>query len=290
MDVIRLRERMNEAAGFIKGRAQGGPTARAVGPEVGLILGSGLGPLAEEVENPLVIPYADIPHFPVSTVTGHAGRLVLGRLEGRQVVVMQGRFHYYEGWSLAEVTFPVRVLKALGIRALFLTNAAGGVNPDYTPGDLMLIRDHINLMGDNPLRGPNDADLGPRFPDLSDAWDPAIRAVARRVAQVEGIRVQEGVYVALSGPTYETPAEVAFLRNAGGDAVGMSTVPEAIVARHAGLRVFGVSCVTNVHLPVGDPRRKEVSHQEVIDVANRAGSDLSRLVRGVLRSDWEGRA
>ncbi len=290
MDTIRLRERMNEAAGFIKGRALGGPAARAVEPEVGLILGSGLGPLAEEVENPLAIPYSEIPHFPVSTVAGHAGRLVLGRLAGRQVAVMQGRFHYYEGYSLAEVTFPVRVLKALGIKALFLTNAAGGVNPDYTPGDLMLIRDHINLIGDNPLRGPNDADLGPRFPDMSEAWDPDIRAAARRVAEAEGIRVREGVYVALSGPTYETPAEVALLRTVGGDAVGMSTVPEAIVARHAGLRVFGVSCVTNVHLPVGHPGRKEVSHQEVIDVANRAGSDLGRLLRGVLRSDWEGRA
>lgn len=289
MDTVQLRERINEAAGFIRGRAQA-EAARSAEPEVGLILGSGLGPLAEEVENPLVIPYAEIPNFPVATVAGHAGRLVLGRLEGRRVAVMQGRFHYYEGYSMTEVTFPVRVMKALGIRALILTNASGGVNVDFAPGDLMLIRDHINLIGDNPLRGPNDPDLGPRFPDLSEAWDPALRGLARRVAESEGIPVREGVYVALSGPTYETPAEVAFVRAIGGDAVGMSTVPEAIVARHAGLRLLGVSCVTNVHLPPGYPGRKKVDHREVMDVANRAGSDLSRILRGVLRSDWEGRA
>jgi purine-nucleoside phosphorylase len=289
VDQVLLRERINEAAGFIKGRAGGEGLPRTVEPEAGVILGSGLGPLAEEVENPLVIPYGEIPHFPVSTVVGHAGRLLIGRLAGRQVAVMQGRFHYYEGYSLDEVTFPVRVMKALGIRALIVTNASGGINPEFEAGDLMLITDHINLVGDNPLRGPNDADLGPRFPDLSEAYDPVLRAAAHRVAQAEGLILRDGVYVALSGPTYETPAEVSFVRSIGGDAVGMSTVPEAIVARHAGLRLCGVSCVTNVHRPKGDPRRREVSHREVIEVANRAGSDLSRLIQGLLRADWEER-
>lgn len=194
-------------------------------PEIGLILGSGLGDLAEQIEDATVIPYGEIPHFPVSTVAGHAGRLVIGRLEGKPVVAMQGRFHYYEGYSMAQVAFPVYVMKFLGTKVLIVTNAAGGMNKAFQPGDLMLIVDHLNFTGDNPLIGPNDDELGPRFPDMSRAYDPELIALAEQKAQELGIRVQKGVYAGISGPNYLPPAELVMLRRLGGDAVGMSTIP-----------------------------------------------------------------
>jgi purine-nucleoside phosphorylase len=218
----------------------------SVQPKVGLILGSGLGVLAEEIENPVTIPYHDIPHFPVSTVEGHAGQLVVGILEEKSVVVMQGRFHLYEGHDTSAVTFPIRVMKEMGVETILVTNAAGGVNKEYKSGALMLIKDHINLMFRNPLIGPNDSELGVRFPDMSNAYDLGLREMAKRVANENRIELQEGVYTAVMGPSYETPAEIRMIRKIGGDAVGMSTVPEVIVARHAGIRVLGISCITNM--------------------------------------------
>jgi purine-nucleoside phosphorylase len=232
-------EKAQKAASFINSRFQDTP-------EIGLILGSGLGVLADEIENPVRIPYSDIPEFPVSTVEGHAGQLVLGDLAGKKVVAMQGRFHFYEGYSMEKVTFPVRVMKLLGIEKLIVTNAAGGVNEEFEPGDLMIITDHINYTGTNPLIGANDERFGPRFPDMSEAYNKELNAKATKIATDLGILVKEGVYVGFSGPTYETPAEIRFARNMGGDAVGMSTVPEVIVARHSGIKVLGISCITNM--------------------------------------------
>jgi len=212
-----------------------------VDPAVGLILGSGLGVLGNEINDQVIIPYSDIPHFPTSTVAGHEGQLVLGSIEGKQVVAMQGRFHYYEGYSMDQVTFPVRVMKELGIQSIIVTNAAGGINKDFSPGDLMIISDHINNMGTNPLIGPNDNKLGVRFPDMSTVYDAEYIQLAERCAMELGLIVKKGVYVGNTGPTYETPAEINMLRTLGGDAVGMSTVPEVIVAGHADLRVLGIS-------------------------------------------------
>jgi purine-nucleoside phosphorylase len=235
-------------------------------PKLGLILGSGLGILADEIENPVKIPYSDIPDFPVSTVEGHAGQLVFGTLNGVFVAAMQGRFHFYEGYSMKKVTFPVRVMKELGIGTLIVTNAAGGINEKFSPGDLMLITDHINNMGANPLIGPNDAELGPRFPDLSEAYSKEFRKLARETAGRLNIEVQEGVYVGNSGPVYETPAEVRMLRILGGDAVGMSTVPEVIVARHSGIKVLGISCISNMAAGILD---QPLSHDEVIETTEK---------------------
>jgi purine-nucleoside phosphorylase len=218
-------------------------------PDVAIILGTGLGRLAAEIESPVAIEYSDIPYFPLSTVESHAGRLLCGTLANKTVVAMQGRFHRYEGYSLQQVTFPVRVLRALGAGTLVVSNACGGMHPLWKPGDLMLIADHINLLGDNPLVGPNDDRLGPRFPDMSDPYDSGLRELARSVALERGIPLREGVYVAVSGPNLETRAEYRFLRTIGADVVGMSTVPEVIVAVHAGFRVLGVSIITDLCLP-----------------------------------------
>jgi purine-nucleoside phosphorylase len=254
-------------------------------PGVGLILGSGLSPLADEIVEADAIPYSEIPHFPTSTIEGHKGQLVIGKLEGQSVVVMQGRTHYYEGYSMQRVTLPVRVMQVLGIHTLFVTNAAGGINPDFRPGNLMLITDHINLIGMaglNPLRGPNLKEFGPRFPDMSQAYDPSLQAVARRVATNLGISLQQGIYMCLAGPSFETPADLRFLRAIGADAVGMSTVPEVIVARHGGTRVMGVSGISNV--AITDPsEERETTHEEVLEAGKVIVPHLLSLLKGVLR-------
>ncbi|HEY2163416.1 MAG TPA: purine-nucleoside phosphorylase [Gemmatimonadaceae bacterium] len=248
-------------------------------PDAAIILGTGLGRLAMEIENPVAIPYEDIPGFPASTVESHAGRLLCGTLGARTVIAMQGRFHRYEGYSLQQVTFPVRVLRALGADTLFVSNACGGLNPLWNAGDLMLITDHVNLLGDSPLIGPNDDRLGPRFPDMSAPYDPALGALARRVAADEGIGLREGVYVAVVGPNLETRAEYRFLRAIGADVVGMSTVPETIVAVHSGMRVLGLSIITDMC----DPEALEpATVEQIIAVANRAEPALTTLVRRVL--------
>lgn len=266
------RELIKEAVRYIGGKLK-------VQPEIGLILGSGLGVLADEIEEAVTIPYEDIPHFPKSTVEGHKGQLVIGQLSGKPVLALQGRFHYYEGYSMEEVVFPVRVMQELGIRSVLLTNAAGGVNESFTPGDLMIITDHINNIGTNPLIGPNDADIGPRFPDLSAAYDRDYIKYARSCAKKLGISVQEGVYAANSGPVYETPAEVRMLRTFGADAVGMSTVPETIAARHGGMRVLGLSCITNMAAGMLD---QPLSHDEVMDTAKTVQSTFIALVKEII--------
>lgn len=248
-------------------------------PEVAIILGTGLGALAEHIRTEVVIEYSDIPNFPLSTVESHAGRLLCGTLGGRTVVAMQGRFHRYEGYSLQQVTFPVRVLRALGASTLVVSNACGGMNPLWQPGDLMLIADHINLLGDNPLIGPNDDSLGPRFPDMSDPYSARLRAVAREVALANGITLREGVYVAVQGPNLETRAEYRFLRQIGADVVGMSTVPEVIVAVHGGMQVLGLSIITDACLP---DALKPATVEEIIAVARKAEPHLTTLVQGVL--------
>ncbi|MFV2049528.1 purine-nucleoside phosphorylase [Metabacillus sp. YM-086] len=248
-------------------------------PTIGLILGSGLGVLADEIENPVKIPYNEIPNFPISTVEGHAGQLVFGSLKGKKVVAMQGRFHFYEGYSLDKVTAPVRVMKELGVQTLIVTNAAGGVNENFQAGDLMLISDHINNMGTNPLIGPNDSDMGPRFPDMSESYDKQLRELARGIASELHIKLQEGVYVGNTGPSYETPAEVRALRILGGDAVGMSTVPEVIVARHTGLKVLGISCISNMAAGILD---QPLSHDEVIETTEKVRANFLNLVKSIV--------
>jgi purine-nucleoside phosphorylase len=255
-------------------------------PRVGLILGSGLNPLADSVEDSTAIPYDEIPHFPSPTVHGHVGKLILGRLEGQAVMVMQGRTHYYEGYTMGEVTFPVRVMQALGAEILIVTNAAGGLNPDFQVADAMLITDHINLIGMaglNPLRGPNLDQLGPRFPDMSQAYDPQLRALARQVADKAGLPLREGVYICLAGPSFETPADLRFLRLIGADAVGMSTVPEVTVARHGGTRVLGLSGISNV-LPVEGAPPAKTSHEEVLEAGQVLVPRLETIIRGFLGS------
>ncbi|MFG6148626.1 purine-nucleoside phosphorylase [Halobacillus sp. B23F22_1] len=263
-----------EAATFIQNKINNEPT-------VGLILGSGLGVLAEEIENPTIIPYHEIPHFPESTVSGHKGQLVVGQLQGRQVLAMQGRFHYYEGYDMKQVTFPVRVMKEMGIETLFVTNAAGGINEEFDPGNLMVITDHINNMGDNPLMGANDEDLGPRFPDMSEAYDRALIQHAENSAERLGLQIQKGVYVGNTGPAYETGAEVRMLRTLGGDAVGMSTVPEVIVANHAGIRVLGISCISNMAAGILD---QPLTHDEVIETTARVREDFLGFVKDLLKT------
>ncbi|MDD2695755.1 MAG: purine-nucleoside phosphorylase [Anaerolineales bacterium] len=252
-------------------------------PKVGVILGSGLGALAEAVESAAAIPYQDLPHWPRPTVEGHQGRLVNGKLEGQDVLVMQGRSHYYEGYSMAQVGLPVRVMRRLGIETLIVTNAAGAVNPDFRPGDLMLITDHLNLIGMaglSPLRGPNLDEFGPRFPDMSQSYDRQLCALARQVAAEENLQLWEGVYVCLAGPSFETPADLRFLRSAGVDAVGMSTVPEVTVARHSGMRVLGVSGISNKANLDGNTI---TTHEEVLAAGNLIAPRLTALLRGVLR-------
>ncbi|MEN8242687.1 MAG: purine-nucleoside phosphorylase [Chloroflexota bacterium] len=249
-------------------------------PQIAIILGSGLGALADEVQVDAAFPYHEIPGFAQSTVAGHAGRLVVGTLAGKQVVIMQGRLHYYEGHPMSAVIFPVRVMHALGASTLIVTNAAGGLNPEFDPGDVMLITDHINAQGNNALIGPNLDQIGPRFPDMTHTYTPELRALALKIADQEKITLRQGVYVAWSGPTYETPAERRFLRIIGGDAVGMSTVPEATTANHAGMRILGFSAVTNI--ATGGPDQPTDSHEEVLAMAQVAGEKLVRLVRLVL--------
>jgi purine-nucleoside phosphorylase len=252
-------------------------------PRIGLILGSGLGPLAESIENPDFVPYGDIPGWPISGVKGHAGRLVLGELEGQSVIVMQGRTHYYEGYDMPRLGLPVRVMQALGVEILVITNAAGAVNPNFEPGDLMLITDHLNFIGmagQNPLRGPNLEELGPRFPDMSQVYDRKLLALAREVAAAEKVGLREGVYCCLAGPSFETPADLRFLKAVGVDAVGMSTVPEAVVARHAGTRVLGISGISNKANLDG---ATETTHEEVLQAGQVLVPKLTTLLRGVLR-------
>jgi len=270
--------RVQAAVRFLRVRA-------AVRPSVAVILGSGLGVLAREVEGARVVPYASIPHFPTSTVEGHASQVVFGRLQGKPVAVMQGRVHYYEGYSLQEVTFPVRVLRALGVTTLILTNAAGGLRPNFRVGDLMLIRDVMSLVGDNPLRGQNDERLGPRFPGMRDLFSAAMMRAARAAARHEGIRIRSGVYAGVSGPSYETAAEIRMLRRLGADAVGMSTVPEVLVARHAGIpNLLGIACITNVEAvrPAGARRPTPVTHSAVLAAAACADRNLATILRGII--------
>ena len=248
-------------------------------PEVAIILGTGLGGLAERIASPVTIDYQDIPGFPLSTVESHRGRLILGQLAGKQVVAMQGRFHRYEGYSLRQATFPVRVLRQLGAETLIVSNACGGLHPDWRAGDLMLLADHINLLGDNPLIGPNDDRLGPRFPDCSGAYDERLRVLARSVAAEQGTVVREGVYVAVAGPNLETRAEYRMLREMGADVVGMSTVPEVLVAVHGSLRVLGISIITDMCIP---ETLEPASLEKILGVAGEAEPKLTALVEGVV--------
>ncbi|CRK82105.1 purine-nucleoside phosphorylase [Neobacillus massiliamazoniensis] len=248
-------------------------------PTIGMILGSGLGTLADEVENAVMIPYSEIPHFAKSEAVGHANELVIGELKGKTVAAMKGRFHYYEGFTLDEVTFPVRVLKALGVENLIITNACGAINTSFNPGDLMLITDHINLVGTNPLIGPNNNELGTRFPDVSQVYNLGLRNIATEVAKEQNMNLQQGVYAWWSGPAYETPAEIRMIRILGADAVGMSTVPEAIVATHGSMKVLGISCLTNMACGILD---QPLSHDEVIEVAGKVRSKFVQLVKGIL--------
>jgi purine-nucleoside phosphorylase len=253
-------------------------------PTVAIIAGSGLGGLADRVENAESIPTSAVPHWPVSTVEGHSGELVFGRLSGMPVLVMKGRIHFYEGYRMPEVTLPIRVMRLLGIETLIVTNAAGGLNPTFQVGDLMVIKDHINLpglAGHNPLVGPNDPDMGPRFPDVSAAYTPTLRALAREVAEEQGLALREGVYVMVSGPSFETGAEVRFLRLIGADAVGMSTAPEVVVAAYTGMRVLGISLITNL-LAVESETPAETSHEEVLQAGREAAPRLLSLVEGVI--------
>ncbi|MBO0445182.1 purine-nucleoside phosphorylase [Enterococcus ureilyticus] len=246
--------------------------------EFGLILGSGLGELADEIEDAIAIPFAEIPHFAVSAVVGHAGKLVYGTLSGRKVLAMQGRFHCYEGHSMQTVTYPVRMMAAIGAHSIIVTNAAGGVNESFTPGNLMLITDHINFTGDNPLIGENDDEMGPRFPDMSHAYTPEYAEIARKVAKAQDVSLQEGVYMGYSGPTYETPAEIRMSRVMGADAVGMSTVSEVIVAAHSGLKVLGISCITNLAAGM----QSSLNHAEVVETTERVKGQFKELVKATL--------
>ncbi|HRJ43068.1 MAG: purine-nucleoside phosphorylase [Caldilineaceae bacterium] len=268
----------DEAAAFIRARFEKEPT-------VGLILGSGLSPLAEAIEEAVRIPYSHIPHFPVSTVEGHAGQLVIGQLAGVQVCAMQGRFHFYEGYTPQQITFPVRVMQRLGIKQMIVTNAAGGLNPTFRAGELMLIEDHLNFVGmggNNPLYGPNIETFGLRFPSMTKAYSPRLRGLLLQVSAELGIPVQRGVYAMVAGPSFETPAEVRFLRTVGADAVGMSTAPEVIVAHHAGMEVMGISSITNVAVDVTDSAA-DTSHTEVLETGAIIVPRLTQLLMGVLK-------
>lgn len=275
-DIITMQE-IDTAAAVVRGRI-------SIQPKIALILGSGLGPLADEVESPAIIPTSEIPHWPVSTVQGHSGRLVIGRLMGKAILVLQGRAHYYEGYSMSRIGLPVRVMQRLGIQTVVLTNAAGGINPDYSAGDLMLITDHLSLLpmtGPNPLRGPNLDDFGPRFPDMSQVYDQELIALAQKVSDEANLNVRRGIYAGLSGPSFETPADCRFLRLAGADAVGMSTVPEAIVARHGGQRVLGISGISN---KIDLNGTNIASHEEVLEAGKVIVPKLTTIIKGVLAS------
>jgi purine-nucleoside phosphorylase len=249
-------------------------------PSTAIILGTGLGELANEIDNKTEIPYAEIPNFPVSTVEGHSGKLIIGTLGGKSILAMQGRFHFYEGYSMKEVTFPVRVFQALGVKYLFVSNAAGGMNPSFDIGDIMLIEDHINMFPEHPLRGKNYDELGTRFPDMSEAYDKKLRMMAIQIANEKNIKLQHGVYVGVQGPTFETPAEYQFFRVIGGDAVGMSTVPEVIVANHAKMKVLAFSIITDLGVP---GKIVEVSHEEVQEAAKIAQPKMAEIMRTIVQ-------
>ena len=249
-------------------------------PNTAIILGTGLGELVHEIDNKQIIPYTEIPNFPVSTVEGHSGNLIVGTLGGKKILAMQGRFHYYEGYSMQQVTFPIRIFQALGIQYLFVSNAAGGMNPTFDIGDIMLIKDHINLFPEHPLRGKNYDELGPRFPDMSEAYDKKLRLMAMEIAKEKNIKLQHGVYVGVQGPTFETPAEYYFFRIIGGDAVGMSTVPEVIVANHAKMKVLAFSIITDLGV-IG--KIVEVSHEDVQEAAKLAQPKIAAIMREIIQ-------
>jgi purine-nucleoside phosphorylase len=265
-------DQVNDAADFVRSHL-------SQTPDIAIVLGSGLGAFADRLQDAVVLEYTAIPHWPASNVIGHAGRLVVGQVAGRRVAVLSGRAHFYEGHPLTTVTFATRAVGRIGVRTLLLTNAAGGINTSFSPGTLMVIDDHINLMGSNPLVGPNDDRFGLRFPDMTDVYSPRLRAVADAAAPAAGVAIRHGVYVALHGPSYETPAEIRFLRGIGADAVGMSTVPEAIVARHMGLEVLGISCITN---PAAGVLPAPLDHREVMEVARRVGAQFIRLLEEIV--------
>lgn len=266
-------EKVREACTFISSKIENKP-------EIAVILGTGLGALAEQIEDKVIIKYSDIPHFPVSTVYGHTGELICGYIEGRQIIAMNGRFHYYEGYSMKDVTFPVRVFALLGIKKLIVSNACGGMNPEFSAGDIMLITDHINLMGDNPLIGKNLDEIGQRFPDMSEAYSKDFIKLAQDMGCRLGIDLKKGVYVAVSGPNYETPAELKMLRTIGADAVGMSTVPEVIVAKHSSMDVLGISCITDMALY---DSLEPLDHEKVVKIANSAKPKFTKLVKSVIK-------
>ena len=267
-----MLEKFNESADYIKSRT-------AINPSVGIILGTGLGGLVNEIDIIDEIPYSDIPHFPISTVKGHSGKLIFGFLGGKKVMAMQGRFHYYEGYTLQEVTFPVRVMKIMGIENLFVSNASGGVNPDFEIGEIMIQNDHINLFPSNPLIGKNIEELGTRFPDMSEAYDPKLIEIATDIAKENNIKVSYGCYAGLTGPTLETPAEYKYVFNIGADAVGMSTVPEVIVARHMNIPCFAISIITDLGVP---GKIQKVSHQDVIEVAAKQEPKMTLIMRELI--------
>lgn len=268
-------EKIKETASFLHSRVEGDM------PRIAIILGTGLGALVDHIEDKQYIPYTEIPNMPVSTVEGHSGNLIFGRLAGKRVIAMQGRFHYYEGYDMKQVTFPVRVFQAIGVSTLFVSNAAGGMNKEFKVGDIMTITDHINLFPENPLRGKNYSELGPRVPAMTEAYDPGLMAEADTVASNLGIRLMHGVYVGTPGPTFETPAEYEYFRVIGGDAVGMSTVPEVIVANHAGMRVYGISVITDL----GGKDIKEVpTHEEVQLAAQKAQPNMLAIIKGLVAS------
>jgi purine-nucleoside phosphorylase len=270
-----LRKKIDDAVSFVRSKT-------AMVPSIGIILGTGLGGLADEIEKETVIEYEDIPHFPVSTVESHHGKLIFGRLGGKDVVAMQGRFHYYEGYTMQQITFPVRVMSrkaGLGVDTLFISNAGGGMNPNFQKGDLMIMSDHINLLGDNPLVGPNDDGLGVRFPDMSEPYSKELIALAEKIAAEEKIKVQKGVYVAVTGPNLETAAEYKFLRVTGADAVGMSTIPENIVANHMNMRCFGMTIITDLCFPEA---LEPVNVEEIIAVAKKAEPKMTLLMKKLI--------
>lgn len=271
--MIDLKAKITESVEFINQKSN-------IKPKIAIILGTGLGRLAEDIQEKEIIPYSDIPNFPISTVQGHGGNLVLGKLENKEVVAMQGRFHYYEGYNLKEVTFPVRVMKKLGADVIIISNAAGGMNRFFKRGDLMLITDHINLFGDNPLIGPNDEELGLRFPDMSEAYDRKLVELTLKVALKEKIKLHQGIYVGLTGPTLETPAEYRFLIKIGADAVGMSTVPEVIVANHMGMKVLGISCITDLAI---NGVIVKTGLEEILEAASKAEPIMTKLVKRVIQ-------
>jgi purine-nucleoside phosphorylase len=270
--MLELKNQITEALDFIR-------TKTKMLPEVGIILGTGLGALAKEIDSEIIIDYKDIPHFPLSTVESHEGKLIFGKLGGKNVVAMQGRFHYYEGYTMKQITFPVRVMKALGIKVLCVSNIAGGMNPNYRRGDIMIINDHINMLGDNPLIGRNDDDLGPRFPDMSEPYNKELIRLAEQIAMEERIKVHAGVYLAVPGPNLETRAEYRMFRNFGADVVGMSTVPEVIVAIHSGLKVFGMTVISDECFP---DFLQPVSVDEIIKAAMEAEPKLTLIMKKLI--------